>query len=88
LNIVKRKQWVRLYLKCYLGLADDDRHCVLEDEPMLHHVVTLVEELIHLNVISLERLAILLHQGVAGELDDVVLVEVGSVNARSSFLHA
>jgi hypothetical protein len=34
-----------------------------------------------MRVIHLERLVILLHQGVEGGLDDVILVEVRSVDA-------
>jgi hypothetical protein len=40
-----------------------------------------------LSAVSLERLAILLHQGVKGGLDDVVLIEVESVDAGAFFLH-
>jgi hypothetical protein len=42
------------------------------------------EELIKISVISFERLATLLRHGVEGRLDDVVLVDVGSVGARVS----
>jgi hypothetical protein len=47
-----------------------------------------VEELIHLGALSLECLAILLRQCVEGGLDDIVLIEVESVDAGISFLHA
>jgi hypothetical protein len=40
------------------------------------------------NVVSLERFVAPLHQGVEGGLDDVVLVEVGSIDAGASLLHA
>jgi hypothetical protein len=40
------------------------------------------------NVVSLERFVAPLHQGVEGGLDDVVLVEVGSIDAEASLLHA
>jgi hypothetical protein len=39
-------------------------------------------------VVSLEHLAILLCQDVEGRLDDVVFVEVGSVDTGASFLRA
>jgi hypothetical protein len=68
------------YLGCYLGLADDDQRCVLEDDPLPHHLITRV-------VVSLECLTILLRQGVKGGLDDIVLVEVRSVDIGASFLH-
>jgi hypothetical protein len=55
---------------------------------MSHHLVARVEEVIHFGVVSLERLAILLRDGIEGGFDDVVLVEVGSVGARASLLHA
>jgi hypothetical protein len=45
------------------------------------------EELIKIGAISFERLATLLRHCVEGRLDDVVLVEVGSVGARVSPLH-
>jgi hypothetical protein len=48
----------------------------------------LIEELIHLCAVSLERLAILLRQDVIGRLDGVVLVEVRSIDVGASFLHA
>jgi hypothetical protein len=63
--------------------VDDDQRCVLEDEPMSRHLITRVEELIHLGAVSLECLAILLRQVIDGGLDDVILVEV-----RGSFHHA
>jgi hypothetical protein len=38
--------------------------------------------------VSFKHLVTLLCQGVKGRLDDVVLIEVGSVGARVSTLHA
>jgi hypothetical protein len=87
LNIVERKRWGWLYLRCYLGLANDDRRGVLEDEPLPCHLIMRVEELLQIGAVSLERFAILLRQGVKGGHDDV-LVEVRSVGARVSLLHA
>jgi hypothetical protein len=88
LNIIERKRWVRSYLGCYLGLVDDDRRYILEDDPLPCYLITWVEQLIYLHAVSLERLEILLHQGVKCRFDDVVLVEVGSIDTGASFLHA
>jgi hypothetical protein len=88
LNIIERKWWVRSYLGCYLGLADDDRHYVLEDSPLTCHLIMQVEELIEIDAISFERLATILYQGVEGRLDDVVIIEVRSIGAGVSLLHA
>jgi hypothetical protein len=46
------------------------------------------EEFFVIGAVSFERLVTLLHQGVEGRLDDVVLVKVGSVGARVSTIHA
>jgi hypothetical protein len=73
---------------CYLSPANGHQRCVLEDETLPRHLVMRVEELIHLSVVSLDHLVILLHQGVEGGLDDVVLVEVRFIDAGASFLHA
>jgi hypothetical protein len=70
-------------LRCYLGLAYDDWRCVLEDDPLPCHLITRVEEL-EIGAVSFELLATLLHQGVKGKFDDVVLVDVRSVGARVS----
>jgi hypothetical protein len=88
LNIVERKQWVRSYLGCYLILLNDVGRCVHEDEPLPLPLITRVKELIHLCVVSLERLAILLHQGVECGLDDVVLIEVRFIDVGASHLEA
>jgi hypothetical protein len=69
---------------CYLGLAYDDRRGALEDGPLPHHLITQEEELLEIGVVSFERLVTLLHQGVEGRLDDVVLVKVGSVGVGVS----
>jgi hypothetical protein len=87
LHIIERKQRVGLYLRCYLNIADDDRHYILLDEPLPRYHVMREEEPIYLIVVCLERLVIFLHQVVEGWFDDVVIVEVGSVGARASFLH-
>jgi hypothetical protein len=76
------------HLGCYLGLADDDRCCVLEDAPLSSHLVTRVEELLQISAVTLECLATFLHQGVEGGLDDAVLVKFGSIDAGASLLHA
>jgi hypothetical protein len=60
LNIVERKRGVGLYLRYYLGRADVDQRYILLNEPLSCHLVTWQEDLIHLLMIGLERLAILL----------------------------
>jgi hypothetical protein len=45
------------------------------------------EELFKISKVSFEHLATFLHQGVEGGLEDVALVEVGSVVARVFTLH-
>jgi hypothetical protein len=83
-----RGQWVRLYLGCYLRLVEDDRHSILENSPMSRHFATREEELFKISVVCIKRLETLLHQGVEGGLEDVALVEVESVVAGVSTLHA
>jgi hypothetical protein len=51
----------------------------------LHNMIGRVLEI---GVVSFECLATLLRQGVEGRLDDVVLVEVRSIGAGFSTLHA
>jgi hypothetical protein len=46
------------------------------------------EELSKIGEVSFERIATLLRQGVEGGLEDVALVEVGSIVARVFTLHA
>jgi hypothetical protein len=79
LNIVERRWRVRPYLGYYVGLVDDDRCGVLENGPLSHHFTMREEELLKIGPISFVRLVTLLCQGVEGRLDNVVLVEVGSV---------
>jgi hypothetical protein len=81
LNIIERKQWVRLYLRCYLSIADDDRRGVLEDGSLSCHLITREEDLLKIGAVSLECLITFLRQGVEGRFDDVVLNEVGFVGA-------
>jgi hypothetical protein len=88
LNVIERKRWVRPYLGCYLGLADDNWCCVLEDGSLSRHLVTQIEELLEIGVVSFERLATLLHQSVEGRFNDVVFVKVRSVGAKVSPFHA
>jgi hypothetical protein len=57
------------------------------DEPLSRYLITREEELIHLLVVGLERLAIFLRQVVEGRLDNVVLAEIGFVGVGTSFLH-
>jgi hypothetical protein len=58
---------------------EDDRCGILENSPPPHHFTTREEELFEIIMISFERLATLLHQGVEGVLEDVVLVKVRSI---------
>jgi hypothetical protein len=67
--------------------VDDDWHGVLEDEPLLRHLITRKEEVHKISAVSFQRLVTLLCHGVKGRLDDVILVEVGSVGAGVSTLH-
>jgi hypothetical protein len=83
-----RRRWVRSYLRCYLILLEDDRCGVLENTPLLRHFTKREEELFKIGVVSFEHIATLLRQGFESRLDDVVLVEVGSVGARVSTLNA
>jgi hypothetical protein len=64
--------------------VDDDRRCVLEDDPLLRHLFMRVEELVEISAVSFECLATLLRQCVESGFDDVVLIEVGSVGAGVS----
>jgi hypothetical protein len=72
----------------YLKLGEDDRHSVLENRPLSRHLVTRKEELFKIGAVCFEHLTTLLHQCVEGGLEDVALVEVGSVVAGVSTLHA
>jgi hypothetical protein len=88
LHIIKRKRWVRSYLEYYFGLTDDGECCILNDGPLPRYLITQVEKLLQTSAVSIECFVTLLHQGVQGGLDDVVLVEVGSIDAEASLLHA
>ncbi len=66
---------------------EDDRCSILDNGPLLRHLTTQEEELSEIGEVSFKCLATLLHQGVEGGLEDVVLVEVGSVGAGVSTLH-
>jgi hypothetical protein len=88
LNIIERKRWVRVYLRCYLGCEDNDQCGVLENGPLSHHFTMLEEEFLEISAISFKRLVTLLRLGVDVRLDDVVLVEVGSIGAGVFPLHA
>jgi hypothetical protein len=88
LNIVERRRWVRPYLRYYLGLVDDDRRVVLLLHPLSHHFTTQEEELLEIGMVMFKHLVTLLRQGVECRLDDVVLIEVGFVDAEVSTIHA
>jgi hypothetical protein len=87
LNIIERRWWVRPYLGHYLRLGEDDQRGVLENSSLSHHLATREEELLKIGVVRFECLVTLLRQGVEGGLEDVALVEVGSIMARVSTLH-
>jgi hypothetical protein len=87
LNIIARGRWVRPYLGCYLRLVEDDWCSIPENSPLPRHFATLEEEHIEIGAVRFERLTTVLHQGVKGMLEDVALVEVGSVGAGVSTLH-
>jgi hypothetical protein len=84
LNNIERRRWVRPYL----GLGEDDRHIILENSPLSHHLTTREEVLLKIGMVRFECLVTLLRQHVKGGLEDVALVEVRSIVARVSTLHA
>jgi hypothetical protein len=88
LNIVTRRRWVRLYLGYYLNLMEDDQRGVHENGPLSCHFAKREEEFFEIGTVGFECLAILLCQGVESRLEDIVLIEVGSVGAGISTLHA
>jgi hypothetical protein len=88
LDIIARGRWVKSYLGYYLGLVKDDQRSVLENSPMPRHFTTREEEFFKIGVVRFECLATLLRQGVKGGLEDVALVEIGSVVVKVSTLHA
>jgi hypothetical protein len=69
-------------------LVEDDRCGVLDKSLVPRHFATREEELFKIDVVRIERLATLLRQGVEGGLEDVTLIEVGSVVARVFTLYA
>jgi hypothetical protein len=71
-----RGRWVRPYLGYYLGLVEDDQCGILDNNPMSCHITSREEELFNIGVVSYERLATFLCQGIEGGLEDVALVEV------------
>jgi hypothetical protein len=88
LNIIERRRWLRPSLGQYLRLGEDDWHGVLENNPLSRHLTTRKEELLRIGVVRFERVVTLLCQGVEGGLEDVALVEVRSIVAGASILHA
>jgi hypothetical protein len=88
LNTIERRRWVRPYLRYYLRLGEDDRSSVHENSPLSCLLAMRNEELFKIGAVCFERLATLLRQGVEGGLEDVALIEVGSVVAGVSTLHA
>jgi hypothetical protein len=88
LNIIERRRWVSPHLGYYPGLGEDDQHSVLENGPLSHHLTAREEELLEIGAVCFERLATLLRHCVKGGLEDVTLVEVGSIVVGVSTLHA
>jgi hypothetical protein len=76
------------YLGYYLRLVEDDCRSILENSPMSRHFTMQEKELLKIGMLHFERLVTLLHQGVEGRLEDVSLVEVGSIVPGVSTLHA
>jgi hypothetical protein len=76
------------YLRYYLRLVEDDRCSIPENSPLPRHFATQEEELFKIGTVSIECLATLLRQGVKGGFENVALVEVESVVAKVSTLHA
>jgi hypothetical protein len=83
-----RGRWVRPYLEYYLRLGEDDRCSTPKNSSLPCHFATLEEELFEIGTVTFKCLTTLLRQGVEGGLEDVALVEVGSVVAGVSILHA
>jgi hypothetical protein len=77
-----------MYLGDYLRLAEDDWCSIPENNPLPRYFTTQEKELFEIGVVNFECLASLLHQSVESELEDAVLVEVRSIGARVSTLHA
>jgi hypothetical protein len=88
LNAIERRRWVRPYLGYYLGLGEDDQRSVLENRSLSCHPTMRKEELLKIGTVCFKCLATLLRQGVKVGLEDVALVEVGSVVTGVSTLHA
>jgi hypothetical protein len=68
--------------------VEDDWCSILENGPLPRHLATREEELSEIGDVSFERLLTLLRQSVERGFEDVTLVEVGSVVAGVSTLHA
>jgi hypothetical protein len=88
LNIIARGRWVRLYLRYYLGLVEDDRCSIPENNLLPSHLATQEEELSKISNVSFECLSTLLRQGVEGGFEDIVIVEVEYTVVRVFTLHA
>jgi hypothetical protein len=68
--------------------VEDDRCSIPENGALSRHLATREEELFEIGDVSFERLLTLLRQSVRGGFEDVTLVEVGSIVAGVSTLHA
>jgi hypothetical protein len=71
----------------YLRLTEQGRCSAPENSPMSRYFTTQEEEPFKIGVVCFKCFKTVLCQGVKGRLEDVVLVEVGSVAARVSTLH-
>jgi hypothetical protein len=69
-----RGRWVRSYLRCHVGLIEDDQCSISENNLLLRHFATREEKLFEISQVSFKRLVTLLHHSVEGRLEDVVLV--------------
>jgi hypothetical protein len=78
-------QAIRRY---YLRLVEDGWCSIPENSPLPCHFATREEELPEIEEVSFEHPMTLLRQGVKGGLEDVAIVEVGSVVVGVSTLHA
>jgi hypothetical protein len=83
-----RERWVRSYLGYYLGHVKDDRCSIPENNPLPRHLTMLEEDLSDIGDVSFERLSTILRQSVKGGFKDVFLIEVRSIIAGVSTLHA
>jgi hypothetical protein len=78
---------VRPYFGYYLGLVEDDRCSIPENNLLPCHFAMQEKELSEISDVSFKRMSTLLRQSVEGGFEDVALVEVGSIVVGVSTLH-